>query len=103
LSQSLHLSWREYGVRVCCLVPGGTRTAFFTHNDVYIPGMVAGHLYPPEKCARRALAALFRGRLRVTPGLGAHLNVLLFRFLLTPAFYGLAKRLYFHLKSGGQP
>jgi short-subunit dehydrogenase len=103
LSQSLHLSWREYGVRVCCLVPGGTGTAFFAHNDIYIPGMVAGHLYPPEKCARRALAALFRGRLRVTPGLGAHLNVLLFRFLLTPAFYGLAKRLYFRLKKGGRP
>jgi short-subunit dehydrogenase len=101
LSESLRLSWWEYGVRVCCLVPGGIRTSFFAHNDIYLPGMVAEHLYPVEKCARKALRALFRGRGRVTPGLGAHLNVLLFRFLLTPAFYGWAKRLYFRLRSRG--
>jgi short-subunit dehydrogenase len=98
-SQGLRLSWREHGVRVCCLVPGGIRTAFFAHNDIYVPGMVAGHLYPPEKCARRALRALFRGRGRITPGLLAHLNVLLFRFLLTPTFYDWAKRLYFRLRA----
>jgi short-subunit dehydrogenase len=101
LSENLRLSWREYGLRVCCLVPGGIRTAFFAHNDIYLPGMVAEHLYPVEKCARKALSALFRGRGRVTPGLGAHLNVLLFRFLLTPVFYGWGKRLYFRLRARG--
>jgi short-subunit dehydrogenase len=101
LSAGLRLSWRECGVRVCCLVPGGTRTAFFVHNDIYLPGMVAARLYPPEKCARRALAALFRGRGRITPGLSAHLNVLLFRLLLTPPLYGFSKRLYFRLRSAG--
>jgi short-subunit dehydrogenase len=99
-SQSLRLAWREHGVRVCCLVPGGIQTAFFAHNDVYVPGLVAGHLYPAGKCAAKALAALFRGRGRITPGLSAHLNVLLFRFLLAPALYGFAKRLYFRLKAG---
>jgi short-subunit dehydrogenase len=101
LSAGLRLSWREYGVRVCCLVPGGTRTAFFAHNDIYLPGMVAARLYPAEKCARRALAALFRGRGRVTPGMRAHLNILLFRLLLSPPLYGFSKRLYFRLRSGG--
>ena len=101
LSEGLRLSWREFGVRVCCLVPGGTRTAFFAHNDIYLPGMVATCLYPAAKCARRALAALFRGRGRVTPGLSAHLNILLFRLLLTPPVYGFSKRLYFRLRSAG--
>ncbi len=101
LSAGLRLCWREYGVRVCCLVPGGTRTAFFAHNDIYLPGMVADRLYPAEKCARRALAALFRGRGRLTPGLSAHLNILLFRLLLTPPLYGFSKRLYFRLRSAG--
>jgi hypothetical protein len=101
-SESLRLAWRENGVRVCCLVPGGIRTPFFAHNDVYVPGMVTGHLYPVEKCAGKALAALFRGRGRITPGFSAHLNVLLFRFLLTPALYGFAKRLYFRLRAGRQ-
>jgi len=64
-----------------------------------VPGMVAGRLYPVGKCARRALAALFQGRGRVTPGLYAHLNVLMFRLLLTPLFYGFSKRLYFRLRS----
>jgi short-subunit dehydrogenase len=102
LSASLRLSWREHGVRVCCLVPGGTRTDFFAHNDIYLPGLVARRLYPVDKCARKALAALFRGRAQVTPGLSAHLNVLLFRLLLTPRFYGFSKRLYFRLRSTGQ-
>ncbi len=101
LSTALRLSWREYGVRVCCLVPGGTRTAFFTHNDIYLPGMVAARLYPAEKCARRALAALFQGRGRATPGLTARLNILLFRLLLAPPLYGFSKRLYFRLRSAG--
>ena len=102
LSAGLRLSWREHGVRVCCLVPGGTRTGFFAHNSIYLPGMVAGRLYPVEKCARKALGALFRGRGRVTPGLSAHLNVLLFRLLLRPLFYGFSKRQYFRLKSAGR-
>ena len=99
-SHGLRLAWREHGVRVCCLAPGGVRTPFFAHNEVYVPGMVTAHLYPVEKCAAKALEALFRGRGRLTPGLKAHLDILLFRVLLTPALYGLAKRLYFRLKAG---
>lgn len=98
-SESLRLAWREHGVRVCCLVPGGIRTDFFAHNNVYVPGMVTGHLYPADKCAGKALAALFYGRGRITPGLKAHLDVLLFRFLLAPALYGIAKSLYFRLRA----
>jgi short-subunit dehydrogenase len=101
-SRSLRLSWRERGVRVCCQVSGGVRTAFFAHNEVYVPGMVTGHLYPADKCAGKALDALFRGRGRITPGLEAHLEVMLFRAPLSPALNGLFKRLYFRLKSGRQ-
>jgi short-subunit dehydrogenase len=101
LSAGLRLSWREYGVRVCCLVPGGIRTDFFAHNDIYLPGMVASRLYPAEKLAHRALAALFRGRGRVTPGLNVRLNILMFRLLLAPPLYGFSKRLYFRLRSAG--
>jgi len=98
-SKNLHLAWRDQGVRVCCLIAGGLRTGFFARNDVYVPGFVLRHLCPPRDCARRALAALLRGRPRVVvPALGARRDILLFRLLLVPPLHGIFRRLYLRLR-----
>lgn len=102
-SDSLHLQWREHGVRVTTVLPGGVRTGFFASHGVYVPRLVTDRLMTPERCARVALRALFRGRRRVIPGLTARLQVALFQLLLTPALYGFSKRLYARLSAGGTP
>jgi len=100
LSDSLRLQWRGHGVRVSALVPGGVRTGFFARNGIYIPPLVADRLISPERCARVALRALFRGRRRVTPGLTARLQVVLFKLLLTSPLYAFTRRLYARLRAG---
>ena len=98
-SRSLALQWREAGVRVCVLVPGGVRTNFFANNRVYVPALVAGRLASPQRVARAGLDALFRGRHRLIPGLLPRLHVLLFKALLTPPLFGFSKRLYARLRA----
>jgi hypothetical protein len=97
-SQALALQWREGGVRVCALVPGGTRTAFFANNRVFVPSLVAGHLASPQRVARAGIEALFRGRRRLIPGLRPRLQVLLFKILLASPLFGYTKRLYARLR-----
>jgi hypothetical protein len=100
-SEGLALQWREAGVRVCALIPGGIRTNFFANNRIYLPGLVAGHLASPQRVARAGIRALFRGRRRLIPGLRPLLHVLLFKTMLTPALYGFSSRLYARLRKSG--
>ena len=101
LSRGLALQWREAGVLVCTLVPGGIRTRFFANNRIVLPGLVAGHLASAEQVARAGIRALFRGRLRLIPGLRPRLHVLLFRVLLSPALFGFSRRMYARLRARG--
>ncbi len=101
-SQELALQWREAGLRVCALVPGGVRTNFFASNRIVLPAMVARHLLPPERVARAGLRALFRGRRRLIVGLRSRLQVLLFKALLTPALFGFSRRLYARMRAPGR-
>lgn len=88
-------------MRVCTLVPGGIRTRFFANNRIVLPSLVAGHLASPEQVARAGIRALFRGRLRLIPGLRPRLHVLLFKALLTPALFGFSRRIYARLRARG--
>jgi short-subunit dehydrogenase len=101
-SRGLALQWRASGVRVCALVPGGIRTNFFTNNRIHLPGLVAGRLASPQRVARAGVRALFRGRLRLIPGLRPRLHVLLFKVLLTPALFGFSQKLYARLRARGR-
>jgi hypothetical protein len=101
LSKALHASWREHNVKVCCLVPGGVKTGFFSDNRVFVPSIVRSLLITPERCAEIGLRALFGGRRRRIAGLAARVHLALFWLMLRPPFYPLAKRAYFRLKRAG--
>jgi uncharacterized protein len=101
LSKALHASWREHNVKVCCLVPGGVKTGFFSDNRVFIPSIVRSLLITPERCAEIGLRALFGGRRRRIVGLAALIHLTIFWLMLRPPFYPMAKRMYFRLKRAG--
>ncbi len=98
LSQSLHCDWKDRNVSVTCLTPGGIDTNFFRANSVFIPPIIRRTLISSSDCARASIAAMFRGRARVTPGFSGKLQSLLLRFISRPLTYPIIRRSYFSMK-----
>ncbi len=59
---------RDTDVRVCCLCPGATRTAFFDVAGQRGSWWVDASMMSPDRCARIGLAALLRGRRNIVAG-----------------------------------
>ena len=79
-SRGLHTELRDYGVNVTAVCPGAVDTDLYNLNGKRRRLLVRlGIMLPPEKLARRAIHALFRGKAVLVPGL---LNRLL--LALTP-------------------
>jgi uncharacterized protein len=99
LSEALHCEWKQHNINVTCMTPGGIRTNFFITNNVFIPSIIQWTLISPDRCAAIGLKALFRGRVRVTPGLYGKVQSFLLRIFSRPLTYGLIKKIYFSLKN----
>lgn len=99
LSEALHCEWKRHNVRVTCLTPGGIRTNFFSANSVFIPSIIRHTLISSESCAEIGLSALFRGALRVTPGISGKLQSFFLKKIARPFFYTLIKNTYFSMKN----
>lgn len=97
-SQELHCEMREHNVVVTCLMPGATKTNFFTNNNVFVPSIMTDHLMTAEKCARIGLKALFKGKPAKVPGLLPKIQLYMLRLFVRPSTYKLAKSSYFDMK-----
>jgi len=98
-SEAIHCEWKEYGVKVTCMTPGGISTNFFTANNVFIPPIIRRTLISAEDCARAGLRAMFRGTRRVTPGLYGKLQSVILSIISRPLTYPLIKKSYFSMKN----
>jgi uncharacterized protein len=99
LSEALHSELKRHNVRVTCLTPGGIRTNFFSANGVYIPPIIRWTLISPDSCAEIGLNAMFRGKVRVTPGIAGKLQSFFLKRISRPSTYTLIKKIYFSLKN----
>lgn len=69
-SRGLHTELRDYGVNVTAVCPGAVDTDLYNLNGKRRRLLVRlGIMLPPEKLARRAIHALFRGKAVLVPGL----------------------------------
>lgn len=66
LSEAMHIELGDSGVIVTALCPGLTDTGLFQNEPPNAPGWLY-RMVSPELTARRAVAAMYRGRLYVIP------------------------------------
>lgn len=97
-SDAIHCEWKEYGVKVTCMTPGGINTNFFAANNVFIPPIIRRTLISAQDCAQAGLRAMFRGKRRVTPGLYGKLQSVILSVISRPITYPLIKKSYFSMK-----
>lgn len=73
-SRSVHIELREKGVYVTCVRPGAVATTLYNLKPGAVrAGLALGYIITPEKLARIAVRANFRGRYQITPGLSTKL------------------------------
>ena len=66
-TRALHIELRKYGVHVTDVSPGAVDTGLYNIKPVYTKiGKCLGIIVSPETLVRRALRALFRGRVKTT-------------------------------------
>ncbi|OHD65371.1 MAG: hypothetical protein A2176_15555 [Spirochaetes bacterium RBG_13_51_14] len=99
LSEALHCEWKNHNITVTCLTPGGIRTNFFRANDVLLPPVIKYSLIEPDACAEIGINAMFRGKLRITPGIFGKLQSLFLRIVSRPSTYDCIKKSYFSMMS----
>lgn len=75
-SKALWYELRDSGVNVCAVTPGAVDTPLYNIPDVWRKRLVACHIaITPERLAKKALKALFKGKKQVMPGRINHLFV----------------------------
>jgi uncharacterized protein len=99
LSEALHCEWKPSNVRVTCATPGGLDTGFFTANQVFIPAIIRRSLLSPDICAEKSIRALYKGKVRVTPGIAGKVQSFFLKRIVRPATYPIIKRIYFYMKN----
>lgn len=100
-SRSLWYEMRPYGVNVLSVTPGAVDTGLYGLSPSLRRLAVSLHVsLPPEKLARRALRALFRGRKRCMPGLINHLYLPFVKHCPDPLIRFAIKRLQPYMQSG---
>lgn len=80
-SEALSSELSATNVRVCCLCPGGTRTAFLDVSGQKASWLVEASLMSADRCARIGLRALLGGRRNIVAGFGNSLMCWWLRFL----------------------
>lgn len=85
-SRCTHVELFREGVTVTCVRPGAVATGLYNLKPSALKvGLAAGYIITPEKLARKALNAMFRGKARITPGFSSKLLVLLVGLIPTGA------------------
>lgn len=83
-SRCTHIELKGEGVNVTCVRPGAVATGLYNLSPSALrTGLVLGYIITPEKLAKKALRALFRGRARITPGFSSKLLTVLVKLLPT--------------------
>jgi len=83
-SRSIHIELKEKGVYVTCVRPGAVATTLYNLKPGAMKaGLILGYITTPERLARRAVRANFRGRAQITPGLWTKLLQFLVALLPT--------------------
>lgn len=73
-SRSTHIELRGRGVKLLCVRPGAVATTLYRLKPSAMKaGLFFGYIITPEKLARKAVKAVFRGRAQITPGLSTKL------------------------------
>lgn len=68
-SRSLHTELHAKGVTVTAVCPGAVATNLYHLDERHVnAGLKSGLIITPEKLARRGVKAMFKGRVRFTPG-----------------------------------
>ncbi len=91
------------GVRVCCLCPGATRTAFFDRAGMTVPPAVQNRMMDPGPVARAGYAGLLAGRRVVVPGLFNRARVQAVRLLPRRWALALTHKALLGARAGGTP
>lgn len=77
-SRSTHIELKGKGVNLLCVRPGAVATTLYNLKPSAVKaGLFFGYIITPEKLARKAVKAVFRGRARITPGFSTKLLELL--------------------------
>lgn len=85
-SRSTHIELFRKGVYVTCVRPGAVATGLYNLKPSALKaGLALGYIITPEKLARKAVNALFKGRPRITPGFSSKLLVILVSIIPTGA------------------
>ncbi|MCQ2149887.1 MAG: SDR family NAD(P)-dependent oxidoreductase [Bacteroidales bacterium] len=68
-SRSTHIELFREGVSVTCVRPGAVATGLYNLQPAAMKaGLAVGYIITPEKLARKAVDAMFKGRIVITPG-----------------------------------
>lgn len=83
-SRSTHIELFREGVTVTCVRPGAVATGLYNLKPAALrTGLALGYIITPEKLARKAVKAMFKGRVRITPGFSSKLLVVLVSLIPT--------------------
>lgn len=83
-SRSTHIELFGKGVTVTCVRPGAVATGLYNLKPSALKaGLTLGYIITPEKLARKAVRAMFRGRAQITPGLSSKLLAVLVAIIPT--------------------
>ena len=73
-SRSTHIELFRKGVTVTCVRPGAVATGLYDLSPTALKaGLTIGYIITPEKLARKAVNAMFKGRAQITPGFSSKL------------------------------
>ena len=85
-SRSTHIELREKGVNLLCVRPGAVATTLYNLKPAAVKaGLILGYITTPEKIAKKAVRAVFKGRAQITPGFSTKLLEFLIALLPTCA------------------
>ncbi len=85
-SRSMHIELFREGVTVTCVRPGAVATGLYNLKPSALKaGLALGYIITPEKLARKAVNALFKGKAQITPGLSSKLLAALVKIIPTGA------------------
>lgn len=73
-SRSIHIELKDKGISVTCVRPGAVATTLYHLKPAAVrTGLALGYIITPEKLARKAVKANFKGRAQLTPGISTKL------------------------------
>lgn len=81
-SRSIHAELYYEGVKVTAVCPGAVATNLYNmSNKATKTGIKLGYIITPERLARKAVKAMFKGKSRITPGFINHIGIFLIHLI----------------------